>query len=169
MNSTVLLVVDDSSFSQSLSESLKRLKASVLTAANKREALEVCSSRDVDLALLDIRQKGKDAMQVLARLKKNQPETEVILLSDPGNIALAMEGMSQGASEDITVPFDIDTFRKTVTNALRRRNAHIKAGRKRSLLDVFADTMMAATFAEAGEFDTAQNMCRDDVEKENIE
>ena len=169
MNSTVLLVVDDSSFSQSLSESLKRLKASVLTAANKREALEVCSSRDVDLALLDIRQKGKDAMQVLARLKKNQPETEVILLSDPGNIALAMEGMRQGASEDITVPFDIDTFRKTVKNALRRRNAHIKAGRKRSLLDVFADTMMAATFAEAGEFDTAQNMCRDDVEKENIE
>ena len=169
MNSTVLLVVDDSSFSQSLSESLKRLKASVLTAANKREALEVCSSRDVDLALLDIRQKGKDAMQVLARLKKNQPETEVILLSDPGNIALAMEGMRHGASEDITVPFDIDTFRKTIKNALRRRNAHIKAGRKRSLLDVFADTMMAATFAEAGEFDTAQNMCRDDVEKENIE
>jgi DNA-binding NtrC family response regulator len=169
MNSTVLLVVDDSSFSQILSESLKRLKASVLTAANKREALEVCSSRDVDLALLDIRQKGKDAMQVLARLKKNQPETEVILLSDPGNIALAMEGMRQGASEDITVPFDIDTFRKTVKNALRRRNAHIKAGQKRSLLDVFADTMMAATFAEAGEFDTAQNMCRDDVEEKNIE
>jgi DNA-binding NtrC family response regulator len=169
MISTVLLVVDDSSFSQILSESLKRLKASVLTAANKREALEVCSSRDVDLALLDIRQKGKDAMQVLARLKKNQPETEVILLSDPGNIALAMEGMRQGASEDITVPFDIDTFRKTVKNALRRRNAHIKAGRKRSLLDVFADTMMAATFAEAGEFDTAQNMCRDDVEEKNIE
>jgi DNA-binding NtrC family response regulator len=169
MNSTVLLVVDDSSFSHSLSGSLKRLKASVLTAANKREALEVCSSRDVDLALLDIRQKGKDAMQVLARLKKNQPETEVILLSDPGNIALAMEGMRQGASEDITVPFDIDTFRKTIKNALRRRNAHLKAGRKRSLLDVFADTMMAATFAEAGEFDTAQNMCRDDVEKENIE
>jgi DNA-binding NtrC family response regulator len=80
-----------------------------------------------------------------------------------------MEGMRQGASEDITVPFDVDTFRKTVKNALRRRNAHIKAGRKRSLLDVFADTMMAATFAEAGEFDTAQNMCRDDVEKENIE
>ena len=169
MNSTVLLVVDDSSFSQSLSGSLKRLKASVLTASNKREALEVCSSRDVDLALLDIRQKGKDAMQVIARLKKNQPETEVILLSDPGNIALAMEGMRQGASEDITVPFDIDTFRKTIKNALRRRNAHIKAGRKRSLLDVFADTMMAATFAEAGEFDTAQNMCRDYGEKENIE
>ena len=169
MNSTVLLVVNDSSFSQSLSGSLKRLKASVLTAANKREALEVCSSRDVDLALLDIRQKGKDAMQVLARLKKNQPETEVILLSDPGNIAIAMEGMRQGASEEITVPFDIDTFRKTVKNALRRRNAHIKAGRKRSLLEVFADTMMAATFAEAGEFDTAQNICRDDVEKENIE
>lgn len=157
MNSTVLLVVDDSSFSQSLSGSLKRLKASVLTAANKREALEVCSSRDVDLALLDIRQKGKDAMQVLARLKKNQPETEVILLSDPKNIALAMQGMQQGASDDIIVPFDIDSFRKKIKSALKRR----KARQQRNLINIFEDTMVAATFAQAGEHKTAQKIYED--------
>jgi len=165
MSSTVLLVVEDSSFLENLSGSLKRLKASVVTAGSKNEALEVCSSHEVDLALLDIRQQGSDAMQILARLKKNQPETEVILLSDSKNIAFAMEGMRQGASDDITVPFDIDSFIKTIKSALRRRKAHLKAHRKRTLLNVFEDTMMAATFAEAGEFDTAQEIYRGDGDK----
>jgi DNA-binding NtrC family response regulator len=167
MNSTVLLLVEDSFFLQNLSRSLKRLKASVVTAASKHEALEVCANHEIDLALLDIRQEGNGAMQVLARLKKNQPETEVILLSAPENIALTMEGLRQGASDEITFPFDIDSLKKTITSALRRRRAHQKVCRKRALLNVFENTMMAATFAEAGEFETAQNIYKGDGNKEN--
>ena len=169
MSSTVLLVVEDSSFLQNLSGSLKHLNTSVLTAGSKHEALEVCSNQDVDLALLDIRQKGSDAMQVLARLKKNQPETEVILLSDAKNIALAMEGMRQGAADDISVPFDIDSFIKKIKSALRRKKARAHASRKKTLLNVFSDTMMAATFAEAGEFETAQDMYEGNGKKENVD
>jgi DNA-binding NtrC family response regulator len=169
MNSTVLLVAEDSSFLQNLSASLKSLRASVVTAGSKYEALEVCSIQDFDLALLDIRQQGTDAMQVLARLKKNQPETEVILLSDSKHIALAMEGMRQGASDDITVPFEVDSFIKRIRSALRRRKAHLKASRKRSMLNVFENTMMAATFAEAGEFETAQKFQTIDGKKKNID
>lgn len=127
MSPTVLLVAEDSLFLESLSGSLKRFKASVLSAESKHEALETCSNHEVDLALLDIRQQGSDAMQVLARLKKNQPDTEIILLSDPKTVALAMEGMQQGASDDITAPFDIDLLKRKVTNALKRRNARLRA------------------------------------------
>jgi len=165
MSSTVLLVVEDSSFLENLSESLKCLKASVVTAASKHEALEACSTHEVDLALLDIRQQGNDAIQVLSSLKKNQPETEVILLSDVKHIGLAMKGMQQGASGDIAVPFDIDLFKKIIKSALRRRKAHLKASRQLTLLNFFEDTMMAASFAEAGEFETAQNLSKGDGQK----
>jgi len=166
MSSTVLLLVEDSSFLLNLTGSLKRFKALVFAAGSKHEALEVCSNHEVDLALLDIRQQGNEAMQVLARLKKNRPETEVILLSDPENIAFAIEGMRQGASDEITVPFDIDSFKKTIKSALRRRKSNLEAFRKRNILNVFQNTMIAATFAEAGEFETAQNMSKGDVKKE---
>ena len=168
MSSTVLLVVEDTFFLQNLSASLKRLKASLVAAGSKHEALEVCSNHEIDLALLDIRQQGSEAMQVLARLKENQPETEVILLSDPDNIALAMEGMRQGASDDITVPFEIDLLRKKVKRALTRRKARLKASRKRTLLNIFEDTMVAATFAEAGEFETAQKIYKDSCNEGNF-
>lgn len=154
MSSTVLLVAEDTFFLQNLSGILKRFKASFVTAANKHEALEACSSHEVDLALLDIRQQGKDVMQVLARLKKNQPSTEVILLSDPEHIGLVMEGMRQGASDDITVPFEVDLLRKKVKSALKRR----KASRNRTLINVFEDAMAAATFAQAGEHEIAQKI-----------
>jgi DNA-binding NtrC family response regulator len=161
MSSTVLLVVEDSLFLQNLSGNLKRIKASVVTAGSKHEALEVCSNQDVDLALLDIRKQGEDAMQILTSLKKNQPETEVILLSNQENIALAMEGMQQGATDDIIVPFDVDSFLKKIKGALKRRKARIRASRKSSLLHIFEDAMAAAAYAQAGEFETAQEIYKD--------
>ena len=161
MNSTVLLIVEDSFFLQNLSASLKRLKASILTAGSKHEALEVCSNEDVDLALLDIRKQGDEAMQILSSLKKNRPETEIILLSDQENIAFAMEGMQHGATDDILVPFDLDLFLKKIKRALKRRKARIRASRKSTLLNVFEDAMVAATFAQAGEFDSAREIYKD--------
>jgi DNA-binding NtrC family response regulator len=165
MHSTVLLVAEDSFFLQNLSETLKRLKASVITAVGKNEALEMCTKHEVDLALLDIRHQGHDAMQVLARLKLNQPETEVILLSDPANISLAMEGMRQGAYDDITVPFEIDSLRKKIKSALQRRKARMRSCRKPAMLNAFEDAMVAAAFAEAGEYETALEMHREGSKK----
>jgi DNA-binding NtrC family response regulator len=166
MSSTVLLVVEDPFFLQNLSATLRRLKASVVAAASKNEALEMCARHEVDLALLDIRHQGQEAMQVLARLKATRPEPEVILLSDPENISLAMEGMRQGATDDITVPFDIDLLRKKIKSALKRRKARVRAcGRRSPLLNVFEDTMVAAAFAQAGEFETAQKIYQDGCDK----
>jgi len=156
MRPTVLLLAEDVLFLYNLTESLKRFKSWSITAANKQEALEVCSNHDVDLALLDIRSQGSDTLQVLASLKKYQPETEVILLSDSKHIDVAMEGMQQGANDDISVPFDLEAFSKKIQSALRRRRASLKA--RHSLLDVFENTMAAAAFAEAGEFDIANNI-----------
>jgi DNA-binding NtrC family response regulator len=158
MSSTVLLVAEDPFFLQNLSGNLKQLRALVVTAESNHEALEVCANHEVDLALLDIRQQGREAMQVLARLKKNQPETEVILLSGPDNIAVAIEGMQQGAYDDIPIPCDRETLLQKVKSALKRKKARVCASRKRSLLNVFEDTMVAAAYAQAGEFDTAQKI-----------
>lgn len=169
MSSTVLLVVNDSSFLENLANNFNRFRASIIMARNKHEALEACSDKEVDLALLDIRQQGHDAMQVLTRLKKKQPGAEVILLSDPANIAFAMEGMRQGASDDITVPFEVGSFRKTIRAALRRRKTHLQASRKRSMLKYFEDTMVAATYAQAGDFETAQNVLSDADRQEYID
>ena len=67
------------------------------------------------------------------------------------------------------MPNLINSFRKKIQSALRRRKAHLVANRKRTLLNVFEDTMMAATFAEAGEFETAQDIYKGDGKKENID
>ena len=161
MGATVLLVVEDIFFQRSLADNLKKVKVSVITAGNKFEALEACANHDIDLALLDIRRQGNDAMQILARLKKNHSDTEVILISNEGNIAMSMAGMQQGATDDIIVPFDTGVLVKKIRAALKRIRARSRAKRKTSLFSVFENAMMAATFAEAGEFDTAEKIFRE--------
>ena len=158
MDSTVLLVIEDRFFLQNLAKSLKKIKALVLTAENKYEALEACANHDVNLALLDIRHHGGDAMQILTRLKKKQPETEVILISNAENISQAMIGMQQGASDDIIVPFDVNVLVNKMRAALKRSKARARARRKGGLLNAFEDAMVAATFAEVGELETARKI-----------
>jgi DNA-binding NtrC family response regulator len=75
--------------------------------------------------------------------------------------------MQQGASDDIIVHFDVDQLRKKINSALKRRRAQLKASRKGTLLNTFQDAMVAATFAQAGEFETAQEIYAESAEKSN--
>lgn len=112
MSPRVLIVVREAFFLETVANRLRQHDMSVFAARNERQLLKVLSEQKVDVVLLDMRypEEGEDALQSLAHVKEFQPDAKVILLSRPENIGLSMEGMRQGASDDITVPFDIETL-----------------------------------------------------------
>ena len=61
------------------------------------------------------------------------------------------------ASEDLkqVVSQVEQQLRKKITTAMKRRTVRLKALENKTLLDTFHDSMVAATFAQAGEFETA--------------
>ena len=107
---------------------------SVLTADIGNGVLEIPSGTHADIVLLDARYKGKGTMQALSSVKREQPDAEIILISSPDNISLSMQGMREGASDDITVPFDIDTLIEKVREALARKKTRSKTRDKHSIL-----------------------------------
>jgi len=107
---------------------------SVLTADIGHGVLEIPSGTHADVVLLDARYKGKGTMQALSSVKREQPDAEIILISSPDNISLSMQGMREGASDDITVPFDIDTLIEKVREALARKKTRSKTRGKHSIL-----------------------------------
>ena len=107
---------------------------SVLTAEIGNGVLEIPSGTHVDVVFLDARYRGKGTMQALSSIKREQPDAEIILISNPDNIALSMQGMREGASDDITVPFDIDTLIEKVREALARKKTGLKTRDKHSIL-----------------------------------
>ena len=109
----------------------------------------------IDVVLVDIRTHTEDALQWLNSIRKEIPLVETVLINSSANISASMAGMRAGASEELIVPFDTETLRKTISAACDRSKTRQKKKKRRPLFAVFGEAMSAATFAQAGEYETA--------------
>ena len=133
MRPRILIVLQDNFFLETLADKLRQRKMSVLTADIGHGVLGIPSGTHADIVLLDARYKGKGTMRTLSSVKREQPDAEIILISSPDNIALSMQGMREGASDDITVPFDIEDLIEKVREALARKKTRSKKRGKHSI------------------------------------
>jgi DNA-binding NtrC family response regulator len=130
MTPEILLVFHENHLLEKLKERLKGRRSLLLTATNIEELEKVCTHRVIDVALLDMTQKESNALGLLAILQQKQPEAQVILVSSQDNIAMAIEGVRQGASDEITAPFDIGTLKQKIKTALAKKRAAAKSKKK---------------------------------------
>ena len=92
----------------------------VVAAAGGSEALELLASQHFELVLTDLRMEKVDGMQVLAAVKKDYPETEVIMLTAFASVDSAIEAMKRGAFHYIAKPYKIGEVRAQVAQALEK-------------------------------------------------
>jgi DNA-binding NtrC family response regulator len=157
----VRIVSPDGAFADALGARLHGWGLSVAIEADFRRITP--AEERVDLVLLDVRGGGDGLVAWLAALKRALPALEVVVLGRPGQIAISIAAMRAGASSELSVPFDVDALRAAVSASLRRRSKRLAA--RPSLLARFQQAMSAATFAQAGEFETAREMLGDGGER----
>ncbi len=80
-HSTILIVEDTRDSQIYLSRALKRLEGEVVLASDGAQALQICSERELDLVLMDIRMPNLDGFQTLAELRRRGCSTPVIALT----------------------------------------------------------------------------------------
>ena len=113
---------------------------------------------ECDVALLDIRDLTDDAFGQVYSVKQQYAGIEVVLINKPDNIAASIAGMKAGAIDEIMVPFDTGVLHTIITDAFERVQAARAKTIKKPLLTRFSEAMMAATFAQAGDFEGALDM-----------
>jgi DNA-binding NtrC family response regulator len=162
---TVLVMMQDAPFRESLKEKLQRRTMSVFTADDARQMMRIFAEHDIDVVLFDIRGQGRQAMRNLADVKRAGNGAEVVLLSSARaeDVALSMQGMRQGAFDDVAEPFELEAIIQKIYKGRERKRARLGLKKKRSLRSYFQDTMIAAAFAQAGEYDTAQEWTSEDT------
>jgi DNA-binding NtrC family response regulator len=130
---TLLVVDDERSLRFTIGEWARDLGFTPLEAANGSEALERMREQAVDVVLLDLRLTNEDGMEVLKRLREEDPGLPVIMLTGHGSVEHAVQATKLGAYDFMLKPPDLNHLGVVVTRAieharLQREVQHLRAG-----------------------------------------
>ncbi|MDD2388322.1 MAG: response regulator [Desulfobacterales bacterium] len=94
----------------------------VLTAENGEAGIALFEQERPPLVLTDIKMPGMDGIEVLKRIKKIEPKTEVIVITGHGDMDLAIKALNLDATDFINKPIQ----RQALNQALKRAEERIK-------------------------------------------
>lgn len=109
MQSLKVLVLDDEQkITQQLSRQLTRKGFKVFEANDSATAFKLLEENPVDIALLDFMiPQDMNGIEVLKRIKKKYPATEVIMVSGQEDIDVVIDAQRQGAIDFVRKPFSL--------------------------------------------------------------
>jgi DNA-binding NtrC family response regulator len=107
-----LLIVDDEVTTRNLCNDVA-LQAGlyVHVAATTEHALEVLEQHPVDIVLTDLKVPQLGGLELIKRIRQNNPEVAVIVLTQYGTIETAVEATRLGATDYLTKPFHVEELR----------------------------------------------------------
>ena len=127
----ILVVDDEEGIRKILRQVLEYEDHEVRVASGGGEALSVYSEFRPDLSLLDVKMARMDGLEVLDRLREQDPAAVVIMMSGHGNIETAVEATRRGAYDFLEKPLDTDRLLVTIRNALQHRGLEQENARLR--------------------------------------
>ncbi len=118
----ILIVDDDPQIRTLLAKRLKFHQYRVSTAEDGEEGLDKFRKEGADMVLLDMMMPKLDGIETLTRMKKEDPEVLVIMLTAFATIEKAVEAMKKGAYDFIPKPCEPEHILLTIQKALERKN-----------------------------------------------
>lgn len=141
MSKTILLVEDELGLVASLKKELQFENYQVLTASDGAAALSVFdkNQQTIDLIILDWMLPKLDGLGVLRRIRRDY-DIPVIMLTARDYTGDKVAGLTGGADDYITKPFDIEELLARITTILRRPRQILDNHQVYQLDDLVLDT-----------------------------
>jgi two-component system nitrogen regulation response regulator NtrX len=118
MRRRVLVVDDEKGVREALKQVLEFEEFDVQTCASGHDALRAYGEFRPHLVLLDVKMQGMDGLETLKRLRTQDPDAQVVMISGHGTIQTAVEATQLGAYDFLEKPLDTDRILLTLRNAL---------------------------------------------------
>ncbi|WP_172195928.1 response regulator transcription factor [Saccharibacillus qingshengii] len=119
--STILMVDDEAEITQLMSIYFKNEGFRLLQALDGLEALEILQSHPVDLIVLDVMMPRMDGLQACMKIRETH-SIPIIMLSAKGQDIDKISGLSIGADDYVTKPFNPLELIARIKSQLRRVN-----------------------------------------------
>lgn len=120
MENTILLVDDEAGIRKVLGISLADSGYTVHTAENGEDALRLFKKFAPPIVLTDIKMPDMDGLELLRKIKQQNPETEVIMFTGHGDMDLAIKSLKYEATDFVTKPINDDVLEIALKRARER-------------------------------------------------
>ena len=123
----ILIVEDDKEIRDGVEIYLKNQGYQVWKASNGKEGLEIVAQEEIHLAILDIMMPVMDGVTMLMKLREQNHEFPVIMLSAKSEEVDKIMGLNMGADDYVTKPFTPLELLARVNSHLRRYSKYLTA------------------------------------------
>ena len=120
MNEKILLADDEAGIRKVLGISLTDSGYEVLTAEDGQAAFEIFQQTKPQIVLTDIKMPGMDGIELLQKIKQEDPDTEVIMITGHGDMELAIRSLKHEATDFVTKPINDDVLEIALKRAHER-------------------------------------------------
>ncbi|MFT7623971.1 MAG: two-component system response regulator AtoC [Myxococcota bacterium] len=129
----ILVVDDEEGIREFVADALEMDGHRCTTAPDGRAAADRLDRQAFDLLLTDLKMPGMDGLELLRKVKADQPDVEVIVLTAHGTVDVAVDAMKLGAFDFLQKPISgPGELRLLVKRALERRDL-VLAGERAAL------------------------------------
>jgi DNA-binding NtrC family response regulator len=125
----ILIVDDDATIRNSLSEALADNATDVRTADDAERALTLIGNAPPDVVLSDVRMPGLDGLALLKLLRERAPTVDIILMTAFDDMPTVVTAMREGACDFLVKPLDLHDLRRVLARVFQDRRTRERARR----------------------------------------
>ena len=120
---TILIVDDNTSILTAMRYLLDGIFERILTLTQPDDILKTMAQEEIAIVLLDMNfslgvNNGQEGLFWLRTIRKQHPQTPVVLLTAYADVSLAVKGLKNGAADFITKPWDNDELVRKLKDVL---------------------------------------------------
>jgi DNA-binding NtrC family response regulator len=134
---SVLIIDDEQEIRESLEQLLRLEGYRADSASTGEEGLKRLEDGVFDLVLLDINLPGRNGMELLKTIRRENPDTGVIMITAYDSSQMAFQASKEGAESYITKPWDNGKLLLEIRNALDKSRLQVENVQLRRALKRF--------------------------------
>lgn len=135
MAQKILVIDDERAIRSTLTEILSFEGYAVEEASDGAEGLKKILANNYDCVICDIKMPKMDGIEVLEKVMKEKPDTQIVIISGHGNIETAVEAVKKGAFDYISKPPDLNRLLITLRNAMERKELVVETKQLRKKVE----------------------------------
>ena len=116
----ILLIEDDAVLRDGLTYVLQQSGFTVCFTESGKYALQLIHAQGFDLIVLDLGLPDMDGLEVLRSIRKQKIALPILILTARDGVTDRIEGISQGADDYLTKPFDLGELEARIHALIRR-------------------------------------------------